>query len=127
MISVPGYSNLQTIHQSAKTLVYSATRTDDGEKVILRQLRPDFTSPDLVAQYKREFELLKNLDSSDVIKVIDQINYNGSPILVMENFSGLSLANMVSSQDIELREAISVTKSIASALEYIHSKTWSPI
>ncbi len=123
MISVPGYSNLQSIHQSTRTLVYSATRTDDGEKVILRQLRPNFTSPDLVAQYKREFELLKNLDSSEVIKVIDQIDYNGSPILVMENFSGLSLAHIVSSQDIGLKEAISVTKSIASALEYIHSKS----
>lgn len=122
MISVPGYSNLQSIHQSARTLVYSATRAIDGEKVIMRQLRAELTSPDLVAQYRREFELLNTLDSIYVIKVIDLIDHNGSPILVTEDFSGQSLADFISEQTIELPEATSITRSIASALDYIHSK-----
>ncbi|MDG2071989.1 MAG: hypothetical protein P8J55_09760 [Pseudomonadales bacterium] len=94
MINVTGYSGLQIIHQSRRTLVYTASRTRDGEKVILRQLRPEFTSPDLVSQFREEFELLRELDSKYVIRPIDLIDHNGSPILVMENTGGQSLESI---------------------------------
>ena len=73
MISVPGYSNLHIIHQSPETLVYSARRTRDGEKVVLKQLRPEIAAPTHVARYRKEFEFLQSLDSDLIIKVHDLI------------------------------------------------------
>ena len=69
MISVAGYSNLQIIHQSPETLVYSARRSRDGARVVLRQLRPEVASPDRVAQLRKEYDLLGQVSSPNVIAV----------------------------------------------------------
>jgi PAS domain S-box-containing protein len=121
MISVPGFNNLKIVHQSAETLVYSATRDDEATELILRQLRPESTSPELVAQYRKEFELLKKLDSNYVIKAVDLINVNGTPILVTEYASGKSLSSLMEIQNLDPGEVTLIARSIASALDYIHS------
>ena len=122
MISVPGYNNLQIIHQSARSLVYSATHKGNGRKVVLRQLRPESSSPDLVAQYKNEFEILQALDSEFVIKAFDLIDHNGSPILVTENNQGVSLADHIDQQSLDLKQFTNIAHSVAAALDHIHSK-----
>jgi len=122
MISVPGFKNLKIVHQSAETLVYSATRIKDSARLFLRQLRPESTSPELVAQYRKEYELLQKLDSSNVIKVVDLIFVNGTPILAMENAPGTSLSSLMENEKLEPVEATSIALSIVTALEYIHSK-----
>ena len=116
MINVIGYSSLQIIHQSRRTLVYSATRSRDGEKVILRQLRPEFASPDLVSQYREEF------DSDYVIRPVDLIDYNGSPLLATENTGGQSLAKILETTSLTTANALSIGRQISCALEDIHSK-----
>jgi PAS domain S-box-containing protein len=122
MISVPGYSNLQIIHQSARTLVYTATRIRNTEKVVLRQLRPESTTPELVARYRKEYEILQSIDSDFVIKVHDLIDHNGCPILVTENTMGEPLIDLIDRQDLDLEQATGIVRSVAIALDDIHSE-----
>lgn len=53
MTSVPGYKQLQPVHQGLHNLVYSGTRTKDGKKVILRQLRPEIATSERGTGEKR--------------------------------------------------------------------------
>ena len=87
MISVAGYSDLQMVHQSAETLVYSAQRSHDGVKVVLKLLRPEIASPDQAACYQKEYKFLSSLDSELIIKAYDLVEQSNSPILVLENAS----------------------------------------
>jgi len=105
--------------------VYSATLTRNGEKVVLRQLRPESTSPELVARYKKEFEILQSLASEFVIKALELIDHNGCPILVTENTMGVSLIDLIdliNRQNLDLEEATTIARSVATALDHIHAK-----
>lgn len=121
MITVAGYSNLEIVHQSAETLVYSATRTRDGDKVILRHLRPEIASPERVARFRKEFELLSSIDSPYVIKAEALVEQNNTPILVTENFGGEDLATLIDQHTISLREAVKVAIAITAGLDHLHA------
>ncbi len=122
MNSIPGYSDLNIIYHSQTTLVYSGVRQVDGESVILRQLRPEFVSPERVAQYTAEFELLRELDSPYIITPLDLLDLSGSPILVTQDISGTSLADLIGEENINLVEAITIARCISLALIEIHNK-----
>ncbi len=122
MNSIPGYSDLNIIYQSPKTLVYSGVRLIEGDAVILRQLRPESVSPERAAQYTAEFELLRKLDSPYIITPLALLDFNGSPVLVTQDIAGSSLSDTISEENIDLVEAISIARSIAMALMEVHSK-----
>lgn len=122
MITVPGYSNLHIVHQSDRTLVFSA-RAKDGSQVILRQLRPEIASPDLVARYRNEYGLLKQLDCPQVARAHDLLDVDGTPVLVLEHCDGIALSECLAENQLGLREAIKIAESIAQGLAYIHSRS----
>jgi PAS domain S-box-containing protein len=122
MITVAGYSNLQIIHQSPETLVYSARRTRDGAKVVLRQLRPEVASPDRVAQYRKEFDLLSTIDSGFVTRAEELIEQYSTPILVTEHIGGESLSKYIARHRPNVREAIKIALGIATGLDDLHAQ-----
>ncbi len=121
MISVSGYKQLQLIHQGGHNLVYRGTRERDGETVILRQLRPEIASPQLVARYRKEFELLSQVQSPYVIQAFELIEEAESPILVTENPSGQPLNELLAEGRLTFTEAANVARLIALAIEDLHS------
>ena len=121
MISPSGYGALRIIHQSARTLVYAAERQTDGSQVILRQLRPEFSTPEMFSAFESEFSLLQEIDSDHVIKAIDLLEDQGSPILVTEDFGGESLARLMSRGSPGVANAISIGQQIARGLADIHA------
>ncbi len=127
MISVPGYNNLQITEQRSKYLLYSATRSRDGLKVQLRQLRPGSNSPDEVEWFRQEFELLGLLDSEYVLSPVDLIEHNGSPILIYKQSEGLPVVELINhaqldANQIDFKRVVSIATSTAMALDCIHAK-----
>lgn len=122
MISIAGYTNLQIIHQSPETLVYTAMRTRDGEKVVLRQLRPEVASPDHVAMYREEYELLRSIESPFVIKAFDLIEHKTTPVLITEHIGGESLAQVMRNHQLSIRDALRIGIAITSGLDYLHAR-----
>ncbi|MBD3648551.1 MAG: serine/threonine-protein kinase PknK, partial [Pseudomonadales bacterium] len=122
MISVPGYSNLKVIHQSTETLVYSARRSRDGTRVVLRQLRPEVASPEHIARYRKEYDVLRSLDCPYIVSAYDLIEHHGTPILVLEYLDDShSLKRLIDENVIDLREAIFIARAIAEGLDYLHA------
>ncbi|HKI73386.1 MAG TPA: protein kinase, partial [Pseudomonadales bacterium] len=122
MINVAGYSNLQIIHQSPETLVYTAKRNRDGAKVVLRQLRPEVASPERVARFRKEFELLAAIDSPHVITAQELIEQRSTTILVTEDIGGESLSQYQRRQPISVREAVHLATAVTTGLDELHAR-----
>jgi serine/threonine protein kinase len=120
MISVPGYKQLQPVHQGLHNLVYSGTRTKDGKKVILRQLRPEISTPELISRHLREFELLAQIQSDHVIKPIELIDRDDSPILVTEEAPGKPLISFIQHDELNIVESARIACLMAMAVDDIH-------
>ena len=121
MITVAGYSNLQIIYQSARTLVYQAKRKSDGAAVILRQLRPEISSPQGVARFRKEYEMLGRIDSRYVVKALELIEQRNNPILVMEGIGGNSVESLTRSTSLSLSEIINVAVAVTRGLNDLHA------
>ncbi len=121
MINVAGYSNLQLIEQTAETLVYSARRSSDGGQVILRHPRPEVTKPEKLLAYRREFEILRDIESSYVVRAVELIEKANTPILVMESIGGSSLSSLMEERSLSYRETISIAVCLAQGLDDVHA------
>ncbi len=119
MISVIGYTNLQSIYQGPESLVYRARREGDNLPVILRQLRATIVSPALKEQYRREYELLRSIESSHVISAIELLEPDDTVILVTEDIGGISLAEL---PQLPIRDVITHAISIVDGLDDLHGQ-----
>ena len=120
MISVPGYKRLQLVHQGLQNLVYAGIRTKDGKKVILRQLRPELATPQLISRYQHEFDLLLQIQSDHVIKAIELIDREDSPILITEEPSGKPLSFFIEEGDLDITQCAQIACLIAMAIDDLH-------
>jgi serine/threonine protein kinase len=120
MISVPGYKQLQLVHQGLHNLVYTGTRTKDGKKVVLRQLRPEIATPQLISRHQREFELLAKIQSDHVIKPVELINGDDSPILITEEATSKPLISFIQGGPINIVESARIACLIAVAIDDLH-------
>ena len=119
MIDLPGYTNPTLIHQSDRTLVFRAQGKDGS--VVLRQLRHDVASPDLVARYRNEFGLLKQLNAPEIVKALELRDAGGTPVLVLEDCPGVPLIAALENGPLPVTECIVVALGIARGLAFIHA------
>ena len=90
---IPGYSISTILHNSSKTRVYRAERDQDGQAVVLKVLKPDQDGGLYDChRYEREYEILKSLNLEGVVKAYDLISHRRLPILILEDYGGLSLS-----------------------------------
>lgn len=90
---IPGYSISTILHNSSKTRVYRAERDQDGQAVVLKVLKPDQDGGLYDChRYEQEYEILKSLNLEGVVKAYDLISHRRLPILILEDYGGLSLS-----------------------------------
>ncbi|MBL6690122.1 MAG: AAA family ATPase [Pseudomonadales bacterium] len=120
MITVPGYKQVKLVHQGLQNLVYSGVRIKDGQKAILRQLRPELISPQLISRHQREFEILTQIQSPHVVRPLELIERDDAPILVTEEPGGTSLMEYIGEHDLTVTEAATIGCLVAKAINDLH-------
>ncbi len=120
MISVPGYKQLELIHQGVYNLVYAGVRIKDGHPAVLRQLRPELVSPQLISRHQGEFELLSQINSPHVIRPLELIERNDAPVLVTEAPVGVTLSDYIEEQVLDVVECARIGCLIAKGIYDLH-------
>jgi serine/threonine protein kinase len=83
-------------------------RSDDEEKIIAAQ---------------KEFDLMKQLDHPNVVKVADIIIVPGTVNIIMEFIDGMELFDAIAEKDqYDESDAKDLFKQIITAIAYLHSK-----
>jgi hypothetical protein len=103
--------------------VYRARDPRLSREVAIKIL-PETTArdPDRVARFEREARLLASLSHPHIAAVHGFEQGNGHLFLVLELVPGLPLAERLAKAPLEVREALSVARQIAEALEEAHAK-----
>ncbi|MBL0051542.1 MAG: hypothetical protein IPP29_08550 [Bacteroidetes bacterium] len=89
--NIKGFTSTETLRRGNVTVLHRAIRESDNAKVILKVLTKAFPTTSEIAYLTRENETLKAIDFEGVSKVIDFINYENRPVLVMKDIGGISL------------------------------------
>jgi serine/threonine protein kinase/Tol biopolymer transport system component len=103
--------------------VYRAHDTTLGRDVAIKKLPPLFTTdPERRARFDREARLLAALNHPQVAAIYGIEDIDGTPALILELVDGDTLAARIAKGPIPVREALTLARQIAEALEAAHEK-----
>ncbi|MEA5593875.1 AAA family ATPase [Rivularia sp. UHCC 0363] len=118
---VPGYDITEVIYEGINTIIYRGTSHLDQQKVILKILKEDYPTIDAITRLKHEYKITENLDLEGVVKILRLETEQNRLVLVLEDFGGQSLKQVISNRKLELLEFLSIAVQLAKALVLLHS------
>ncbi|HRG48360.1 MAG TPA: trifunctional serine/threonine-protein kinase/ATP-binding protein/sensor histidine kinase [Leptospiraceae bacterium] len=110
---------LEKIYESNNSIIYRAKRKEDGNVVVIKVLNDKYPPKEKIAKFQYEFEILKNLNINGVIKVIGLAHLGNSPVIIEEEFRGLSLNHYIP-QNLDLSSIIKIFIEVTTVIGKIH-------
>ncbi|MGK7901433.1 MAG: AAA family ATPase, partial [Hormoscilla sp.] len=121
MIALPGYQTIAQIYESANSHLYRAIRSQDRQPVILKVLKQDYPTPGQLTRYKQEYSLVRGLNIPGVISAYDLQLVKNTLVMVLEDFGGESLQEIVRKRQFPLSEFLAIAIRITEILGDIHA------
>src|SRR3990167_3308536 len=121
MLTLEGYTIKELSQQSGQFSLYKGIRNADEMPVVLKVCQSDRSAAlsDIVA-IQHEYEILKHLNLSSVIKVYDLIKTHDRLVLVLEDIGGTSLQQYLSNGPVSLSDFFKLTLQLVDAIGELH-------
>ncbi|MEG4859759.1 ATP-binding sensor histidine kinase [Microcoleus sp. K1-B6] len=120
MISIPGYRIDEELYTNSHTVIYRGMQLEEQKPVILKTLTAPYPNPAQISQLLHESEILKNLNSPGIVKLYKIETYNHFPVLVLEDFGGISLKDFLSNKQLELPQFLHIGIKLAETIGQLH-------
>ena len=117
--SAAGYKVLEIIGKSRYATVYRASREQDPRPLLIQVLEIQAPSTGGMARLRHEYELVRALDADGIVKLLDLIDFDGKPALVMEAFDGIPL-NEALADGVALEPFLEIALGLAEILTVLH-------
>ncbi len=120
MFQISGYKITEKLYEGNKNVIYRAYQNSNNTNVIIKM--PSSEHPDLsiISMLKHEFEMNSKIQSNKVVKIYGIEQVNNIPVIIMEDFSGTSLRNIMDTKKLELEEVLILAKKIIESLNEVH-------
>ena len=117
-----GYAIQNKIGETKKSIVYRALLEDTQRSFIIKVLKA--TNPTLteIARFRHEYELIRQVDFNGIVKIHDIISNNEMNALVMEDFGGSSLRQVINRSPMTLLDFLKYAIAITGILDILHSR-----
>ncbi|MFO1372863.1 MAG: protein kinase [Candidatus Competibacteraceae bacterium] len=120
---IPGYQIEHELGQGGMAIVYLALQESLHRHVALKVIKPILTVDEEFAQrFLREGRIIAQLSDPYIVTVYDIGSHDNTYYLSMEYLSGGTLQQRIRDK-LSLKEALSIAKAIASALNYAHRRS----
>ena len=122
MITIPNYQITQKIYESAKSLVYRGICSENNQPVILKVLKADYPTKEELSRYRQEYEITRSLNLPGVIKAYRLEKYQNTLIIILEDFGGESLKQLMTIPTFEKgwQGGISISDFLPLAIQIAH-------
>ncbi|MEG4632962.1 AAA family ATPase [Microcoleus sp. AR_TQ3_B6] len=120
MLGLNGYRIVQEIHSGVKSLVYRGYREGDRQPAIIKLLKSEYPTLEEVTRLRNEYKIAQPLDCPSITKVYSLENYRNSFALILEDFGGSSLDQLLTNQTFSLTEVLRIAIVLIDALDYLH-------
>jgi len=120
MIALKGYQLIEEIQAGSSTLIYRGRREQNQKPVILKFLKSQYPSPGNIARFQQEYEIIKNLNSSGVVKVYGVESVQDRIAIVLEDFESISLEEVIRTKIFEIEDFLKIAIQLASTLGQVH-------
>ncbi|MFN3586248.1 MAG: serine/threonine-protein kinase [Moraxellaceae bacterium] len=121
-LALPGYTLLRTLGKGGMATVYLAMQEKFEREVALKVMAPALSADaGFRERFLREAKIVARISHPNIVAVYDVNEVDGVHYIAMEYHPGGDLKSRLR-EGIGLREALAITKDVARALAYAHSK-----
>jgi len=121
MLTIPKYEITEQIYESINSIVYQGIRKKDNKPVILKILKQDYPTAAELTHYQQEYEITNGLDLSGVINTYGIEKYQNTLVIVLEDFGGESLKQVMINRQFTITEFLVFAIQIADILGNVHT------
>lgn len=122
MLKLLEYQILETLSESPTTIVYRAVDGPQQRPVILKTLLAEHPKATEIARLQYEYDLVCQLDCSGIVKPYSLEQWQGRPVLVLEDFGGRDLSYWLNLNILDLEQTLCIAQKIAIALGQLHQQ-----
>ncbi len=117
-----GYQVQDKIYESNHSLIYRGRRNSDDLPVILKILKQEYPSPDVIDRFKLEYQITRSLNLPGTLQAYSLEKYNHSLVMVLEDFGAISLAefSQENQDNLDVESCLKIAIKIIEILEQIH-------
>jgi len=119
---IPGYQIIAKLHESVNSLVYRGRREQDNRAVIIKLLKENYPTLDAIARYKQEYEITRHHNLDGVIKALELVICQNTPIIIFEDFGGQALNLWIDKKTLTLKTFLDVAIKLTGNLREIHKQ-----
>ncbi|MEG4808951.1 AAA family ATPase [Microcoleus sp. F8-D3] len=115
--TLPGYKLLSSpLHKGVNTVIYRGVRESDQTPVIVKTLKAEYPTIEEIARLRHEYKILNTLDIAGIIKAYSLEKHNNGLALILEDFGGDSLKNLITAKHLEISAFLSIAIHLAETL-----------
>ena len=92
------YERYDQLGAGGMGVVYHGTDTHTDQPVAIKALKPGVATPEMIARFKREGEILRELNHPNIVTMLEAVQQGGHHYIVMEYVAGGSLADVLDAQ-----------------------------
>ncbi len=122
MQKLEGFQNPDIIYESNRSLVYRTFEEENKRPVILKVLNNNYPTPEEISKFNQEYELAGRFENEGVIQTYEMLKVDDSPVIVMEDIGGRSLADILKSMKLSPDGFLSLGVRIAETIGKIHQR-----
>ncbi|MEZ2303585.1 MAG: AAA family ATPase [Microcoleus sp.] len=114
------YQINSNINEGAETIIYRAHTILDQTSIIIKILKAEYPTLDAITRLKHEYQIRKDLDNEQIVKAMSIQTFDNRLGLVLEDFGGESLGQLIQKERLSLRSFLDIAIQIVKAIEYLH-------
>mgnify|MGYP000246106424 CR=1 FL=1 len=123
MPHLSGYEVTELLYANPDTVIQRAVRLRDQHPVILRRINNNYPTANQLSRFAYSYELLKRFDHPNIIEVVDWVETDKSPIMVLEDHGAIDLKSYrktLPDQQLSIAQFFNIAIQLADALGEIH-------
>jgi len=120
-----GFTLVERLYTSSRSMISRAIRKSDGRPVIIKSLVAAHPSTPQLARFSYACELQKGFDHPGIVKVLEGVQFGTSPFIVLEDVGAIPLHDYVAQQQggrLRLDVFFELAIQMSSALAEIHAR-----
>ncbi|XZO00574.1 MAG: protein kinase domain-containing protein [Microcoleus sp.] len=114
------YQITSNLHEGTETIIYRANTLIDQTSIIIKVLKAEYPTLEAITRLKHEYQIRQNLESEAIVKTISLQSFDNRLGLVLEDFGGESLGQLIQKKRLSLRSFLDIAIQIVKAVEYLH-------
>ena len=114
------YILLEKIHETRNSIIYRGHKENETRPLIIKLLKTVYPTPSEIARFKQEYNLVRQLDIQNIIKIFDLVEHDNKYAIIEEDFGGKSLKETIKAKNIGLRSLLQIASKVSETLGLIH-------